>query len=325
MSWSIEEALPSRSSAAASVYLKHKNLQLSSNMRIIITNKTIKIFFMLDSDYWKNRIEIKVPLTIRDKLVNFGLALYRAGKNGMGNAEVASEKVLEHALPEFTVFLHQLKPSAKKYLLNTKTTKTYFFTLQQVLDDLQIGTRCADFASFYIETFLTDPNLQDFLDTLLQNALRTAIVTIQTNSQEDTSNPNTHSKSVTKQKISLVDKKNIANFPQKKINRHAIPTYYSAAPAQTHPSITADFWLRTAQFFLCVGGALAVIAVLSSPPIVASLGITQVLGLAVVDIAATTTFGAIVSTLVSLCIFGTRQSVDHRDTRKLDLKPTFRV
>lgn len=91
---------------------------------------------------------------------------------------------------------------------------------------------------------------------------------------------------------------------------------------QTQPPITADFWLRAAQFFLCMGGTLAVVAVLTAPPVAASLGITQILGVAVADVAATATFGAVASVLTSLCMFAMRQPADPVQERQYDLRPT---
>ncbi|MBP6917547.1 MAG: hypothetical protein KBB94_01360 [Legionellaceae bacterium] len=94
-----------------------------------------------------------------------------------------------------------------------------------------------------------------------------------------------------------------------------------SAMLQPLPSeLNAYFWLRAIQGCLAIGGVCAMIAVLTCTPVAAALGLTTVFGVAVSDIAVTTTFLAGTSALLAASLFAVKQTMDDPVVEKPNLR-----
>lgn len=94
----------------------------------------------------------------------------------------------------------------------------------------------------------------------------------------------------------------------------AQPFWTVVNPQNMQPRATsfhANFWLRAMQFFLILGGIMAIVALLTCAPAAAALGVKSVLGVAAQDISATATFGALTSLLTGVGLYAARQMSGH--------------
>lgn len=99
---------------------------------------------------------------------------------------------------------------------------------------------------------------------------------------------------------------------------------YSSNFQPPSPAGNSFFWLRAMQFCLVLGGACAIVALLTCPPAAAYFGLTSVLGIATTEISVAATFLASTSALVAASLFAvhkiTNEGVPPSATPRLSAK-----